>query len=211
MINETQIVTNYTRWIQRLQNYKCFSQQMIDDMGERIRIGTWSMAEESGAAYDGALLDVVMNHLCSLAYCFNEVAFTDQRTKKMTHPYIKVNTDMLIRVLLLQHISKADIFVPQSEQWKAKKGMLYMYNPYIETTLKVGERTLFLCQKYGIYLNEDEYDALRVIDRMDEQSISTYTTPLALMVRMANQFACMEMRRQWEFTHKQQSQQIIEK
>lgn len=208
MINEAQMTANYARWLKRLEKYNCHSPKMIEELGEKFRTATWSMAVESGGAYAGAMLDIVLNHLCNLAYCFNEIALTDIRTKNTTHPYIKVSTDMLIRVLLLQHISKAELFVPQTEQWKAKKGMLFTYNPEIETTLKVGERSLYLCQKYGIALSEDEFDAMRVIDKMEEQSIGTYTTPLALMVRMANQFACIEIRRQWERLNKQQPQTL---
>lgn len=208
MITDVQITTNYARWLKRLEKYKCFSQKMIDEIGDKIRTATWAMNAESGAAYQGSLLNVVMNHLCDLAYSFNEVALTNTKTNTISHPFIKVSTDMLIRVLLLQHISKAELFIPQTETWKIKRGMLYTYNPDIETTLKIGERSLFLCQKYGIYLSEDEYDALRAIDKMDDASIGQYQTPLALMVKMANQFASMEMRRQWDYVNKTKIQQL---
>ena len=179
-------------------------------MGERICNATWAMNKESGAAYQGALLDVVINHLCDIAYSFNEIALTKvvNNTVINTRPCIKVNTNMLIRVLLLQHISKADIFVPTTEGWKLKKGLLYEYNPNVETSMKVGERSLFLCQKYGIQIGEDEYDAIRSFDKTEEQFAGSYVTPLSLMVRTANQFACLEMRRQYDLYNKSKQQEI---
>ena len=212
MLKQDQIAANYARWLKRLEKYNCYSEKLIEDLGEKICNATWAMNADSGAAYQGALLDVVMNHLCDIAYSFNEVALTRLIDNTLTNvrPYIKVNTNMLIRVLLLQHISKAEIFTPTTESWKVKKGTLYEYNKDIETTLKVGERSLFLCQKYGIQLTEDEFDAMRIIDKMEEQSIATYTTPLALMVKTANQFACLEIRRQWDYLYKQK-QQTLEK
>lgn len=201
-LTEFQINTNYTRWQQRLEKYNCSSPQLVADLGELIKNAPWARDAESGGAYDGALLDVVMNHLCLLGHKFNTVALTDPKTQSNAHPYIQVSPDMLMRVLLLQHIAKAELYITQREAWKAKKGMLFEFNPDIETTLKVGERSLFLCQKYGIKLTEDEFDAIRVIDKADELSTLAYINPLAQMVKSVNQFANLEIRRRWEYSQK---------
>lgn len=202
MLTEFQINTNYTRWQQRLEKYQCASPKMFAELGEAIKKAPWARDVESGGAYDGALLDVVINHLCMLGYRLNTVALTDPKTNSILHPYIQVSPDMLMRVLLLQHIAKAELYITQREAWKAKKGMLYEFNPDIETTLKVGERSLFLCQKYGITVSEDEFDAMRVIDKADELSTLAYINPLAQMVKTANQWTNLEIRRRWEYAQK---------
>lgn len=212
MLHENQINANYAIWVEKLHKYNCFSQQLLDDLGSQIAHAPFAMETPSGAAYNGALLDVVLNHLCIIAFHLNEWGMTASSTQQIVHPYLKVNTNMLLRVLLLQHISKAELFVSQQESWKLKKGMLYQFNNDITTTLRTGERSLFLCQKYGITLTEDEFDAMRIIDKLDELSANAYISPLAQMVKTVNQFAALEMRRLYETANVQKNkQQTIEK
>ena len=67
------------------------------------------------------------------------------------------------------------------------------------TTLKCGERSIFLCQKYGIKLSEEEYEAIRIIDKDDEnKKADTYVNPLCQMVKIANQLTAIECHRQYE-------------
>lgn len=212
MLHENQINANYATWVDRLQKYGCYSQQLLDDLGGKIAHAPYSMENTSGAAYNGALLDVVINHLCVIAFHLNEWGMTNTANKQIVHPYLKVNTYMLLRVLLLQHISKAELYVAQQEAWKVKKGMLYQFNNDITTTLRTGERSLYLCQKYGIALTEDEFDAIRIIDKLDELSTNAYISPLAQMVKTVNQFTALEMRRLYETANAQKNkQQTIEK
>lgn len=195
MLSIEKINSNFILWIERLQKYNCYSQRLIDDMGDLIKNASFSLTENSGSAYQGSMIDVVLNNLCRLGYELNENCFGYQNNK-IKHKHLYVNQNMLMRVLLLQHIAKAEMFVIQNNQWKAKNGYIYDFNGELKTSLKLGERSIFLCMKYGIELNEEEYEAMRIIDK-DEDKTNSFTQPLCAIVKIANQLTAIEKYREY--------------
>lgn len=193
MLTPEKINLNYITFCNKLKKYNCYSEQMINEIGEQLKDCSFSMNDDSGSAYQGSMIDIVLNHLCSVAYNINEVVFGP--TGKFNS--MRVNPDMLMRVLLLQHIAKAEMFVNTRDTWKVKKGMLYEFNTNLKTSLKLGERSLYLCQKYGIELAEEEYEAIRIIDKSEDDKIMFYINPLCSIVKMANQFVAVEMRQKY--------------
>lgn len=194
-ITEEKINRNYVLWTEYLKKYNCYSEDLINEMGESIKNGSFAMSDTCGGAYKGSLLNVVLSNLCVIATHINECAFGDNNNKsKQQHPYLYVNKDSLMKVLLLQHISKAQMFTPTVEQWKKNKGMLYEFNPNNEISMKLGERSVFLCMNYGIKLTEEEYDAMKVCDK-DEEKNNSFVTPLAEIVKIANQLTSIEIYR----------------
>lgn len=194
MISEEKINLNYARWIEGLKKYNCYSERMIEEIGDSIKDASFSLQENSGSAYQGSLINVVLNYLCKLALHLNENGFEK-------HPHLKVNTISLMRVLLLQHIAKSEMFVFQTQQWKVKNGYVYDFNPNLTTCLKCGERSLFLCMKYGIELTEEEYEAIRIIDKEDVNT-NQYVSPLCQLVKTANQLISIELHRIYETNNK---------
>ena len=194
MLTIEKIKLNYVTFCNKLKKYNCYSEEMINDLGEKLMNASFSMTAECGSAYQGSLIDVVLNHLCTIAYSINEIVYSD--TGKFSH--MRVNNDMLMRVLLLQHISKAELFVDTRETWKINKGILYEFNDELKTSMKLGERSLYLCQKYGISLSEEEYEAIRIIDKGDDDKANYFITPLASLVRMANHFVAIEMKEKYK-------------
>jgi hypothetical protein len=192
MITEEKINSNYILWIERLKKYNCYSDEMINEIGDKIKLASFSLGTTTGSAYCGSMIDTVLNHLCTIAYHINEDAFGLNAKQKDKHPFLKVNSDSLMRVLLLQHISKAELFVPQSEQWKINKGYPFEFNGELLSSLKTGERSIFLCQKYDVKLKEDEYEAMRIIDKEEDFKNNSYANPLSTIVRIANQFVAIE-------------------
>lgn len=190
-ITEEKINKNYLLWTEYLKKYDCYSEELINDYGDAIRIGAFAMSDSSGASYQGSLLNVVLNNLCVIATHINEGGFGINGNGKEKHPYLYVDKKSLMKVLLLQHISKAELFVPSKEQWKINKGILYEFNSELATSLKLGERSIFLCMKYGIKLTEEEYDAMKICDK-DEEKNNSFVTPLAEIVKIANQLTAIE-------------------
>ena len=99
-----------------------------------------------------------------------------------------------MKVLLLLNLSKAEMYEPETEQWKLKKGMLYRFSESLKTPLKVGARTLYLCQKYGIQLTEEEYEAILFFDAEDDTVPEKFRNPLCMLVRTAVAFTAVELR-----------------
>lgn len=191
-ITEEKINRNYLLFIDYLKKYDCYSDTLIEKYGESIKVATFATNEISGGAYQGSLLDIVLNHLCVIAVHVNEGAFGTNQNNAIKHPHLYVDKNKLMKVLLLQHISKAVMFVNATEQWKINKGMLYEFNPSLLSAMKLGERSLFMCMECGITLTEEEYDAMRVLDK-DEDKTNSFVTPLAELVKMANQYTVIEI------------------
>ena len=191
-MTEEKINRNYLLWIEYLKKYNCYSEELINEYGDSIKVASFAMNETSGGAYQGSLLDIVLCNLCVIASHINENAFGINDKGKIKHPFLQVDKNSLMKVLLLQHIAKAEMFVPSSEQWKINKGMFYEFNPNTQTALKLGERSIFLCQKYGIKLTEEEYDAMKICDKEEDKN-NSFTTPLAELVKIANQLTAIEI------------------
>ena len=133
MLTPEKINLNYITFCNKLKKYNCYSEQMINEIGEQLKDCSFSMNDNSGSAYQGSMIDIVLNHLCSVAYNINEVVFGP--TGKFNS--MRVNPDMLMRVLLLQHIAKAEMFVNTRDTWKVKKGMLYEFNTNLKASLNL--------------------------------------------------------------------------
>lgn len=191
-ITEEKINRNYLLWIEYLKKYDCYSEELIKDYGDLIKVASFAMNETSGGAYQGSLLDIVLSNLCVIATHINEGAFGLNTKEKYKHQHLYCNKTSLMKVLLLQHIAKAEMFIPSTEQWKINKGMFYEFNPNTQTALKLGERSIFLCMKYGIKLTEEEYDAMKICDKEEEKN-NSFVTPLAELVKIANQLTSIEI------------------
>lgn len=200
MLTQEKINSNFVMYCKLLEKYNCFSQKMIDDLGDDIKNCSFAMNEDSGSAYQGSMIDITINILCKIAHNINEKGFSD-------NPYLKVNNFNLMRVLLLQHLAKAQMFIPQRESWKLKKGFLYDFNDGLEAVLKLGERTIFLCQKYGIELSEAEYEAIRCIDKTEEK-YDYSLSPLCAVVKYANILTVIESKKRYKEKNKTETYEV---
>lgn len=186
MITEEKINLNFVRWTNYLQKYNCYSEALIKDLGEQIKVAPYNTSEKMGGAYPGGLLDVVLNHLCKLAYNVNENGIGTST------PLLSVNTNLLIRVLLLQHISKSVMYTYQENEWKRKNGQPYDFTENFNTKLKLGEKSMFLCLKYGITLTEEEFEALLIIDKEQDKG-SVFNSTLSIIVDFINKMTNKEI------------------
>ena len=187
MLSEERLNQNYLAFINRMEKYGCKSETLLDELGERIKYGTYNRNEEDGGCYNGSLIDVTLNVLCKIGYQINENVFGSGR------PFLQCDSKSLMKVLLLLNLSKAEMYEPETENWKLKKGMMFRFSDLLQTTLKTGARTVFLCQKYGIMLTEEEYEALLFFD-MEDDVPDKYRSPLCMLVRAAVAFTAVELR-----------------
>lgn len=193
MLSDAKINTNYLTFIKYLEKYNCYSEQMIADIGEKIKLAPYSTQKDFGGAEPGGLIDVTLHVLCRIGAEINNNAFGTNGKDTLAHPYLSVNQNMLMRVLLLLNISKADTFIENTSEWHRKNlGKLYEYNNHA-TKMKLGQRSLYLCQKYGIQLEEEEFEAFSAID-IDEDSGERFQTPLYTLVKAAKMFTLVELR-----------------
>lgn len=208
MLKEEKINQNYLTFLKKLETYGCYSEEMMNDIGDKVKYGTYSMQDEYGGCYAGSLVEITLQTLCRIGYEINENVFGKNGKETFAHPYLAVNTNKLMRVLLLLNLAKAEMFVDETEQWKIKKGIMYKFKDF-ETSLKLGARTLFLCQKYGIKLEEDEYEAILSIDDAEDNG-ARFRSPLYTLVKSVKLFTLVELRRKWAAQH-ENKQETLEK
>lgn len=194
MLSEERLNQNYLMFINRLEKYGCKSETLLDELGEKIKYASYSRNEEDGGCYQGSLVDVTLNRLCKLGYQLNENVFGGNGKETAQHPFLYCDSKSLMKVLLLLNLSKAEMYEPETEQWKLKKGMLFRFSDTLCATLKVGARTLYLCQKHGIKLTEEEYEAILFFDAEDDTVPDKFRNPLCMVARMAVAFTAVELR-----------------
>lgn len=192
---------NFVLWTKKLKDYNCYSESLINELGEKLKNASFNMNEANGGCYEGSLIEVILNNLCTLGYHINELAFGLNDKGKRNHPFLNVNTEMIMRVLLLQHISKAEYFVTQTENWKKNKGYLFDFNGELETQLKMGERSAFLCMKHGIQLSEIEFEAMTIVDK-DDKYFNSHQNQLVVLVKTINQLVAVELQRKYDYNKK---------
>lgn len=192
---------NFVLWTKKLKDYNCYSESLINELGEKLKNASFNMNEANGGCYEGSLIEVILNNLCTLGYHINELAFGLNDKGKRNHPFLNVNTEMIMRVLLLQHISKAEYFITQTENWKKNKGYLFDFNGELETQLKMGERSAFLCMKHGIQLSEIEFEAMTIVDK-DDKCFNSHQNQLVVLVKTINQLVAVELQRKYDYNKK---------
>lgn len=192
---------NFVLWTKKLKDYNCYSESLINELGEKLKNASFNMNEANGGCYEGSLIEVILNNLCTLGYHINELAFGLNDKGKRNHPFLNVNTEMIMRVLLLQHISKAEYFVTQTENWKKNKGYLFDFNGELETQLKMGERSAFLCMKHGIQLSEIEFEAMTIVDK-DDKCFNSHQNQLVVLVKTINHLVAVELQKKYDYNKK---------
>ncbi len=207
MLTEEKLNANYLKFINYLQKYECYSEDMMKEIGEKIKMAPYSMERDMGGAYDGAMIDVTLNTLCKIGAQINNNALGANGGEKIAHPLLAVNNNMLMRVLLLINIAKAEMFIPNKSEWHKKNlGRMYEFAEN-KTKLKLGARSLYLCQKYGIHLEEEEFEAFLSIDTADDTG-ERFQSPLYTVVKAAKMFTLVELRQQQLALNKTETEEM---
>lgn len=180
-LSEEKLNLNYLKFIEYLQKYNCYSESMIEEIGELIKLAPMTMNEADGGAYPGAMIDITLNVVCKIGFSLNEKVFGKNDKDVISYPALYVNNNVLIRSLLIMNISKSITYVINQNEWSRKNGKLYEFNPDVKTTLKLGQRCLYMCNKYGITLSEEEFEAITNLDKDDNKNIP-FLNPLSFIL-----------------------------
>lgn len=195
MPTQEKINANYLLFIEYLEKYDCYSEEMIKEIGDKIKMAPYSKEVGFGGAEPGSLIDVTLYKLCKIGAQINANVLGKNGGDTISHPNLCVNQYMLMRVLLLMNIAKAEIFEPVTEDWKTRRGIMYDFVE-MKTKMKLGQRSLYLCQKYGIKLSEEEFDAFSTIDISDETG-ERFLSPLYAVVKTAKMLTLIELRQEY--------------
>lgn len=184
MVSNFQINKNYDVWIKLLKKYNCYSDALIEKYGDLIKKSSFSLNIDSGLCYEGSLLDVSLNKLPTNSL---EIAKTILKINGVDEIDNNLK-ESIAKVCILQHISKCLIFTEQTNEWNRKRGYLYEFRKDLNTSLKVGERSIYMCMECGIKLSEDEFEAIRIIDKSENDDSLIYSSLLSNIIKTSNHF-----------------------
>lgn len=156
-----------------------------EDFDLKLKNATFSITNENGLAYEGSLLNVILRILTPFAIKINDCLPEN----------IKVDKNSLIKVCLLSHISKCEMFEPNDNEWeKEKRGLLFKYKKS-NVALKMGIKSLILSQELGIKFTPEEIEAITIIDRrLDDEQANYYSNPISVVLKQANELTYLSTR-----------------
>ena len=188
MITEEKMNLNYVGFISMLKKYNCYTELLENDVEFNTSLKTASafLREDSGGAYDGSLIE----HIKQVAkYAFN--------INEMLNESVRASIDSIVRVCYLQQISKALMIVKNDREYDIKNGRLYKFSNNVPS-MKCGELSLYLCNKYKIQLTDLEYEAILAVDKPNDEQIKFFGGVLSLIIRTANDLAVSERKYRYE-------------
>lgn len=151
----------------------------------KIKNATFTITNENGLAYEGSLLNVILRILTPFAIKIND-ALPES---------IRVEKNSLIKVCLLSHISKCEMFEPNDNEWeKEKRGMLFKYTKS-NVALKMGMKSLILAQELGVKFTPEEIEAITIMDRrLDDEQSMFFSNPISVVLKQANELTYLSTR-----------------
>lgn len=154
---------------------------LIKELGgdDKIKNATFGMTKDSGCAYDGSFLYNVIR-LCFICCKLNDILPEENRSNKKT----------IFKVVLLQHISKVNMFIKNDNEWEvSKRGILYKFSDEKDVCLKGGEKSILILNNVGVKIDKNEFEALRIIDKTKENdnNIIAYSGILSTIIRIGNE------------------------
>ena len=154
---------------------------IIDALGgpEKVAEAPFFNLDESGVAYEGAFSRSVIR-LIKIAYNINDTLPDN----------LRVDERSINKVCLLSHIAKVQLYLPNDNNWEVtNRGMVYKFNNDLKGALRVGERSLLIAMNEGVKFTEDEFEAMRIMDKdgADDNYSKYFSSPLSMVIRHANE------------------------
>ena len=189
MITEDVKEKNYSVFFKYLSNL-IGEQETIKLIGflggeEVVKNASFGTTIDSGTAYDGALINVVLE-IAKVACQINAILPEEKQVQRSS----------IYKSVLLQHIAKSIMYKKNTNEWEIKnRGILYTFKKF-NNALRCGERSLHLLVNVGLNLTEDEFEAIRILDKTkdDDNYSKYYSNILAQVVKQANEIVTAIMK-----------------
>ena len=140
-----------------------------------------ALSIDTGLAYPGALI-VHINLFTNIA---------ERLAKMVCGTFPQITKEQLLKICLIQHLSKIEMYEPNDNQWEIdKRGFLYKFAE-TEGCLKFGERSALNAMNAGVKLSPTEYEAICSLDKEGEEAKNRkyVVNILTTIVRQANELA----------------------
>ncbi len=182
MLSEDIILKNYDDFKKRLETYVGVEEtnNLINSLGgdDVVMDASYANLTDSGLAYRGSLIESMLN-ITKYAVKINQLLPENKQA----------NLNSIVKVGLLHHIAKVLLYEPNDNNWEiTNRGMVYKYNNELEGALRVGERSTLLSSNAGIKFSELEYEAMRIMDKTNDDNYAKYySSSLSIVIKQANE------------------------
>lgn len=145
----------------------------------QLKEASGALSEDTGIAYPGALI-------CHINL-FTAIA---QRIAKMVAGTFNIDEKSLLKVCILQHLSKIYMYVPNDNEWRMKNLGENFKFAELDGNLKFGERSIYCATLHGITFTPEEWEAMESLDKAKENNNMKFAECiLSTIVRQANELA----------------------
>ena len=184
VLSEKKFESAWKSFWNRLTNVGLNNNFEESELKEQLKIASGALSEDTGIAYPGGLITHINITLALADKLYETIS-------QAPFNILNVNKNSLDKVLLLMHLSKIEMYKPNDSTWEIeKRGLNYKFNDELKGRLKFGERSILVCMDARIPLTEEEFEAVRSIDRKSEGTGSDmYESTLSLLVRQVNELA----------------------
>lgn len=180
-LSQEVLVNNFLKYRKFLDALigKSLTDVLIESSGgeEALMCASFGTQNDAGTAFEGSLV------MCTL-----EIA---EYAKKINETFsLGISNASIYKVALLSHIAKSVMYLKNDNDWEIqKRGIIYKFNNGLNGSMRCGERSVYMSTQVGVKFTEDEFEAMRVVDKINEGDgeIRWYGTPLSMVIRQANE------------------------
>ena len=175
-----------------------------DNLGLSVAVSPASTTEHFHLSCNGGYLIHVMNVIKN--------SFGQKKLFEMSGGKVDWTDEEMIFSAMHHDLGKCgdpefgDYYLPQTENWKSKKGEIYKLNPNLPY-MDVTDRALYLLQKYGITCTWKEYISIKISDGIYNEANKKYLiqynpdlilkTILPKIIHMADYLSCFTEYSMW--------------
>ena len=164
------------------EKYGIFTTELLEFLGDNFVTAPASTMKSLHNAFPGGLLDHI---ILTTKYSVDiNLSLPEE---------LRVNSESLIKVCFLHQIGKTFLYKMCESEWhRTNQGKMYEFNDEL-TSMRVGERSVYYALKYGVELNEEEFQAIINYDKPeDDKQVKWHSSTLSTILKQANELAIIE-------------------
>ena len=181
MLTAKQIEGNKKKFLEINQEHNIFTPELLEFLGEELFVSPASPSLDMYNCYPGGLI----HHLFRV--CKHSIEINELLPEN-----IKLEKNKILKTVFLSQIGKVHLYKPNESEWhRVNLGKLYEYKDDELVAMNIGQRSIFYATKYGIKLEEDEFQAIIGVDSSDFKSLKWETEPLTHIIKLGFQLALL--------------------
>tara|TARA_R110000796_G_scaffold92618_2_gene196961 strand:+ start:5184 stop:5747 length:564 start_codon:yes stop_codon:yes gene_type:complete len=181
-MTKEKIISNTKKYLERAEKYGATTPELQTFLGENFIKAPASSFTHLHNCFEGGLIDHLLR-VTKHMFLINKNNFSDG---------LRVSEASLIRVGLLHGIGKANLYIPETNDWWIKnKGRLYEFNNDL-ASMDVGERSVYYALSNGVELTDEECSAILNYDKLDDSKAEWHNTTVGDLLKLAIRISILE-------------------